>query len=166
MRCSCHVLKIITVHTTQDPPVAGKQCFEDISPSVVEVLSEAEIPGKPSEESSELLSSDDSLFSEQTDGSPNVFPDYVTLNKDSVFLYIEGNSYVSQLVNGSPEVGQELGQTCHYPCSDGSSHVKLYSGNEMVNHSYLPVVEPADGKKCKICDERGQGNLYTNLPNK
>ncbi|XP_061594977.1 thrombopoietin receptor [Cololabis saira] len=150
-----------------DPPMAGKQCFVETSSSVVEILSEAEVkgPGKVLEESSELLSSDESLSSEdRTDGSSatDIFPDYVTLNKDTVIVCLGGNSYVCELVeeDGKPPVEKELLQTCS--CS---SFINPYLGNEIVNQSYLVMAEPADRKRCEICDDRRLGNTYTNLPN-
>ncbi|KAM6922057.1 thrombopoietin receptor [Xenentodon cancila] len=149
-----------------DPPIAEKLCFEETGSSVVEILSDAEVPGlgKPLEESSELLSSDESFSSEeQTDGSfvTDVFPDYVTLNKDTVIVCLGGNSYVCELVeeNRNLQVEEELLQTC-----SSSLFIKPYLGNEIVNQSYLAMAEPADRNRCQICDS-GLGNAYTNLPN-
>ncbi|XP_072245162.1 thrombopoietin receptor [Leuresthes tenuis] len=153
-----------------DPPVTAKQTLEETSSSVVEIISEDEVPGlgEPSEESFELLSSDGSFSSgENVDGSPGteVFPDYVTLNKEIVMLCLEENSYVCELVReNDPKVGDELLQTCNCTCTDGSSCIKPCSDNDFTNHCYLLMIEPKDRHNRKIHARKVPENLYTNLP--
>lgn len=150
-----------------DPPVTAKQCSEETTSSVVEIMSKDEVSGLRGalEESTERLSPEESSPSrEQVDGSPGteIFPDYVTLNKDSVFLCPQGNSYVYEQVRekGDPVVADELLQTPHCPCTDAPVCVS----SDFLNNSYLPLAECADKFTCKVTAERGPGNLYTNFP--
>ncbi|XP_073333296.1 thrombopoietin receptor [Pagrus major] len=157
-----------------NPPLIVKQCSEETIPSLVEIMSEDEVSGlgKLSEESTQLLSPEGSfLCREQVDGSPGtaVFPDYVTLNKDSVILCPKGNKYVvehekSVYEKEAPAVKNELFQTCNSSCTDGSVCTKPGLGTDFLNHSYLPLAEPADRVHCKVIAARVPGNLYTNLP--
>ncbi|XP_029938980.1 thrombopoietin receptor [Salarias fasciatus] len=147
---------------TWDPPNTAKQCFEETTSSVVEVMSEDEVSalGKQSEESTELLSAEGSSSgTEQVDGSPGteVFPNYVTLNEDCVVLCPQGNNYVYEQFRekGEPAAGEELLQTS----SDDSS-----LGVDYLNYSYVPQAEPADRLSCKVAGQSGSGNLYTNSP--
>ncbi|XP_023141035.2 thrombopoietin receptor isoform X1 [Amphiprion ocellaris] len=145
-----------------DPPVTAKQWPEETTSSVVEIMSEDEVSGlgKPTEESRELLSP------EQVDGNPRaeVFPDYVTLNKESAILCPQRNSYIYDQVKGDPEVGDELLQTHRCSCTEGSVCVPLCSCSDFLNESYLPLAEPADTFSCKVKAVRAPGNLYTNFP--
>lgn len=144
-----------------DPPVTAKQCPEETTSSVVEILSEDEVSGleKPTQESTELLSP------EQVDGSPRAeaFPDYVTLNKESAILCPQRNSYVCDhvKVKGDLEVEDEL-LRCSY--TEGLVSVTSCSSSDLLNYSYLPLAEPADGFGCKVAAVRAPGNLYTNFP--
>uniref|UniRef100_A0A3Q0RQI9 MPL proto-oncogene, thrombopoietin receptor n=1 Tax=Amphilophus citrinellus TaxID=61819 RepID=A0A3Q0RQI9_AMPCI len=135
----------------RDPPVLAKQCSEETTTSLVEIMSEEEVSGlrKTSEEFSELLSSEGSFTSsELVDGSPvtEVFPDYVTLNKNSIFLCPQGNTYIYEQVieKGDPEIEDEYLPTCQCSCSDGSVCVSPCLCSDLLNHSYLPLAEPAD----------------------
>lgn len=145
-----------------DPPVTAKQCPEETTSSVVEIMSEDEVSelGKLTEESGELLSP------KQVDWSPraDVFPDYVTLNKESAILFPQRNSYIYDQVKGDPEVGDELLQTHRCSCTEGSVCVSPCSCSDFLNHSYLPLAEPADKFSCKVKAVRAPGNLYTNFP--
>lgn len=162
-----------SVFTQQNPPLITKQCSEETIPSLVEIMSDDEVSesGKPSEESTQLLSPEGSfLCREQVDGSPGteVFPDYVTLNKDSVVLCPKGNKYVVEYETSvcekeAPAVKNELFQTCNSSCADGSVCTKPCC-TDFLNHSYLLLAEPADGVHCKVIATRVPGNLYTNLP--
>ncbi|XP_044217617.1 thrombopoietin receptor [Thunnus albacares] len=155
-----------------DPPVTAKQCLDDTTASVVEIMYEDEVSelGKPLEESTQLLTPEGSCSSGgQLEGSigtqPEVFPDYVTLNRDSVFLSPKGNKYVCEQVGEKrdPEVSGELLQTaCH--CSDGSVCVPPCLSIDFLNHSYLPLAELANKFDCNVTATRGPGNLYTNFP--
>ncbi|XP_041863161.1 thrombopoietin receptor [Melanotaenia boesemani] len=152
-----------------DSPVTAKQCFEETTSSVVEIMAEGEVPSleKLSEESSEFLSLDGSFSSgELATGSPGteVFPDYVTLNKEIVIACLEGNSYVSELTieKRDSEVGDERLQIYNCSCTDSSSCVKPYS--DFTNHCYLLITESTERFSCKIHGVKGPGNLYTNLP--
>ncbi|KAM4738894.1 thrombopoietin receptor [Anableps anableps] len=143
-------------------PVTAKLHFEETTSSVVEIMSD-EIPGldKPSEEFSDLLSSDGSFSTdEQADGSPGseVLRDYVTLNKDLSILCPKENCYVcEQFKDGEdPEKGDELYKTCR--C------LKPCSCNNYFNHSYLPLAQSTDCLNHKINDGMGTSNPYTNLP--
>uniref|UniRef100_A0A3B4WGU6 MPL proto-oncogene, thrombopoietin receptor n=1 Tax=Seriola lalandi dorsalis TaxID=1841481 RepID=A0A3B4WGU6_SERLL len=131
-----------------DPPLTTKQCTEETTASVVEIMSEDEISGlaKPSEESTQLLSPEGSLSSgEQVDGSlgTKIFPDYVTLNKDSVILCPKGNKYMYEKVGekGVPGVGDDILLTCQCSCSEGSVCVPPCLGKDFLNHSYVPLAE-------------------------
>lgn len=157
--------------TLQDPPKIAKQCSEESTSSVVEVMSEQEIPAfeKPSEESNQLLSSERSISStQQVHGSPwtEVFPDYVSLNKDNIVICPKGNKYVYEQVGEveGPGARDELFQTCHCFCSDGSVCSNPCVCADFHNHSYLPLAELADRFECKISAARGPGNIYTNFP--
>lgn len=162
-----------SVFTQQNPPLITKQCSEETIPSLVEIMSDDEVSGsgKLSEESTQLLSPEGSfLCREQVDGSPGteVFPDYVTLNKDSVVLCTKGNKYVVEYETSvgekeAPAVKNELFQTCNSSCADGSVCTKPCC-TDFLNHSYLLLAEPADGVHCKVIATRVPGNLYTNLP--
>uniref|UniRef100_A0A3B4WD05 MPL proto-oncogene, thrombopoietin receptor n=1 Tax=Seriola lalandi dorsalis TaxID=1841481 RepID=A0A3B4WD05_SERLL len=159
------------VLTLQDPPLTTKQCTEETTASVVEIMSEDEISGlaKPSEESTQLLSPEGSLSSgEQVDGSlgTKIFPDYVTLNKDSVILCPKGNKYMYEKVGekGVPGVGDDILLTCQCSCSEGSVCVPPCLGKDFLNHSYVPLAEAAHRLEYRGTLERGPGNLYTNLP--
>ncbi|KAM7409783.1 hypothetical protein PAMA_001329 [Pampus argenteus] len=154
-----------------DPPVSVKECSDDTTASVVEVMSEDDISdlGKPLEESSQVLLAEGSCSSrEQVKGSPGTrpetFPDYVTLNRDSVILCPKGNKYVYEQVGEKrdPEVSGELLQTHH--CTDTSVYVQPCVPVDFLNHSYLPLAESADKFDCMITAARGPGNLYTNFP--
>ncbi|KAE8293928.1 Thrombopoietin receptor [Larimichthys crocea] len=152
-----------------NPPLTAKQLSEETTcSSVVEIMSEGEVSalGKASEESTELLSPERGFSGiEEADGSPgtNVFPDYVTLNKDSVILCSKGNKYVEEKV-GEKEglvVKDDLLETCHSYCTEGSVCTPACLGTDFLNHSYLPLV---DRFNCKVAVARGPGNLYTNFP--
>ncbi|KAI3368548.1 hypothetical protein L3Q82_025558 [Scortum barcoo] len=140
-------------------PMTAKQCCEETTSSVVEVMSEGEVSelGTPTEESTELLSPEKGFPRwEQADGSSGtqVFPDYVTLNKDSVILCPKGNKYV----------GNQLGEKEGQGVSDGPVYLPPCLGNDFLNHSYLSLTEPAHTLDCKATTPRGPGNLYTNFP--
>lgn len=162
-----------SVFTPQNPPLITKQCSEETIPSLVEIMSDDEVSGsgKPQEESTQLLSPEGSfLCREQADGSPGteVFPDYVTLNKDSVILCPKGNKYfveyeISMCEKEAPAVKNELLQSCNSSCADGSVCTKPCC-TDFLNHSYLLLAEPAGGVHCKVTAMRVPGNLYTNLP--
>ncbi|MEQ2182139.1 hypothetical protein GOODEAATRI_019155, partial [Goodea atripinnis] len=144
------------------PPATAKLCFEETTSSVVEIMSDNGIPGldKPSEESSDLLSSDGSSSTEeQADESAGGegLRDYVTLNKDLSILCLKENSYVyEQFKYGeAPETGNEhlIICRCVEPCSC----------NNYFNRSYLPLAMSTESLNYKICDENGASNPYTNL---
>ncbi|KAK5869596.1 hypothetical protein PBY51_024301 [Eleginops maclovinus] len=140
-----------------NPPITAKQCPEETTSSVLEIISEDEgsVLGKPSEGCTQLLSERHLCNGEQIEGT-GVFSDYVTLNKDSVILCPKGNKYVYEEVGPkeSPVVSDEL-----FP---GSLTASL--GSDFLNRSYLPLAESADTSHCKVTDARWPGNLYTNFP--
>lgn len=153
--------------TLQNPPLTAKQCSEDTTPSVVEIMSEDEVLGlmKPSEVCTHLLSSQRRCSSEHLDGSlgSEVFPDYVTLSKDSAIHCPKENTYVYEYETSTYEkevrtAKDEFFQTCLSSCIDGSVCTPLCLGNDFLNHSYVPQLN------CKVTEGRGPGNLYTNLP--
>uniref|UniRef100_UPI0037E79D50 thrombopoietin receptor isoform X2 n=1 Tax=Semicossyphus pulcher TaxID=241346 RepID=UPI0037E79D50 len=154
-----------------DPPITPKQCSEETMSSLVEIMSEYEVSGlgKPTQESTQLLSLESGLsIREQAAGrlGTEVFPDYVTLNKDSVILCQKGNKYVYEQV-GEKEgamVEDELLQTRPSSCSDDSGCGSPCLGDNFLNHSYLALAESADPFDCKVSAARGPGNIYTNLP--
>uniref|UniRef100_A0A8C2XRJ1 MPL proto-oncogene, thrombopoietin receptor n=1 Tax=Cyclopterus lumpus TaxID=8103 RepID=A0A8C2XRJ1_CYCLU len=154
-----------------NPPITAKQYSDETTSSVVEIMSEDEVSPleKASGGSSKLPSLERQFCSgEQVDGSQRteVFPDYVTLNKDSVITCPKGNKYVYEEVGEKedPEMSDELFQTCHGSCTDGFVCIPPCSGSDFLNHSYLHLAEPADGFDCKVTVTRGLGNLYTNFP--
>lgn len=134
-------------------------------PSAVEVLSEDD--EKPLEASALLLPADRSLTGrEQLDGSPgtDVFPDYVTLSRDSLFQCPKENQYVYECEAGVDGEGgrmakDEACQTCLSPRAGGSP-----GRSDFVNRSYLPLAEPADTSDSKNAAGEVPGNLYSNLP--
>ncbi|KAM9385772.1 thrombopoietin receptor [Pholidichthys leucotaenia] len=142
-----------------DPPVMTKQCSAETTSSVVEIMSKEEL-------SEEFLSSKGSFCSrEKVHGSPgsDSFPDYITLSKGNIFIYPQGNNYLYEDVTekGDNEVEDELLQTCHCSCVDGS--VCIPPCLDFVNRSYLPLIKPAERSFNKGKAERGPGNLYTNI---
>ncbi|XP_035508878.1 thrombopoietin receptor [Morone saxatilis] len=156
-----------------DPPSTAKQCFEETTSSVLEIISphddEVSGLGKPSETSTPLLSPGRSFSStEQVDGSPGTghFPDYVTLNRDSVILCPKGNMYVYEQVGEKedPPVKEELIKKCHSSCTNGSVCTPPCSGTDFLNHSYLLLAKSAEKFDCKVTAAREPGNLYTNFP--
>lgn len=170
--CSDSVLahsKFYFVLTLQDHSVVAKQCFEETTSSVVEIMSEDNVSGleKQSQESTQLLSPEGTFSStEKVDWSPvtEIFPDYVTLNKDSIIICpkVKGNKYVYEQVGEKedPVVGEALLQTCHCSCSS----VTPCLCTEYLNRSYLPLAEVAERFSCKVSAASGPGNLYANFP--
>ncbi|XP_056270623.1 thrombopoietin receptor isoform X2 [Pseudoliparis swirei] len=151
--------KVLHGFLTENPPITAKQYADETSSSVVEIMSEDE-EVSPSGGSTELPALERRFCGgEPLDGGQRteVFPDYVTLNKDSVVLCPNGNAYVYEEVGEKeePEVSDEVFQTCRGSCADGS-------GGDFLNRSYLHLAEPAD--LCKVTVARGRGNLYTNFP--
>uniref|UniRef100_A0A3Q3MCW4 MPL proto-oncogene, thrombopoietin receptor n=1 Tax=Labrus bergylta TaxID=56723 RepID=A0A3Q3MCW4_9LABR len=155
-----------------DPPMTAKHCTEETTSSLVEIMSENEVSvlEKLSEEESiQLLSTESDLSGrEQANECPGteVFPDYVTLNKDSIFLSPKGNKYVCEQV-GEKEVAavkDDFIQTCSSACSECSVSVPSCTSAKFLNYSYLPLAEPADRFESKLMAVRGPGNIYTNLP--
>ncbi|XP_054459285.1 thrombopoietin receptor isoform X2 [Anoplopoma fimbria] len=149
-----------------NPPITAKQYSDETTSSVVEIMSEDEVSrlGKPSGGSTKLLSLERQFCSgERVDGS---FPDYVTLNKDSVILCPKGNKYVYKEFGEKegPEMSDELFQTDLGSCIDGLVCISPCSGSDLLNHSYLPLAEPVERVDCMVPVARGPGNLYTNFP--
>uniref|UniRef100_A0A7N8X7C5 MPL proto-oncogene, thrombopoietin receptor n=1 Tax=Mastacembelus armatus TaxID=205130 RepID=A0A7N8X7C5_9TELE len=136
-----------------DPPLAAKQCSEETISSLVEIMSENKV--SELRESILLLSTEGSFSSRELADQTETFPDYVTLNKDSVFIYPKGNKY--------QEVKGESPQTRHCCCTDGLVCVPPCLGTDFLNHSYLPLAECADTLECQVTGVRGPGNLYTNF---
>ncbi|KAG7242323.1 hypothetical protein INR49_023999 [Caranx melampygus] len=150
-----------------EPPLTIKQCPEETTASVVEIMSEDEVSGlgKPSEESTQLISPEGSLSSgEQVE--TQVFPDYVTLSKDSVINCPEENKNMYEKVGekAAPGMGGGLPQTCQCSCTKGSVCVPPCFGKDFLNHTYVPLAEAADRFDYRVTPARGPGNLYTNLP--
>lgn len=131
-------------------------------------MSEAEVSGlgKPSYVSTHLLSPQSCCSSEISEGSPGseVFPDYVTLSKDIADIHCpKENTYVYEYNTSMGEkeglaAKDEFFQARLPSCIDGSVYTPLCSGNDFLNHSYMPQLNR------KVTEVRGQGNLYTNLP--
>lgn len=147
----------------QDPPVPAKQCCEEATPSVVEVMSKVEVstPEEPLEESSQLLTPQEgSRRGESIGGGPEtelkVFPDYVTLSRDGGSAGSKGNKYVPEQVGERRQLEDEL----HYSCTEESTCVQTCFVTDLLNQSYLPLAEDAPRGPAA----RGPGNLYTNLP--
>ncbi|XP_029355870.1 thrombopoietin receptor isoform X2 [Echeneis naucrates] len=155
-----------------DPPLTTKVCPEETTASVVEIMSEEEVSevGKSSKESSHqlLLQERTPSSGEQVDCVPetNGFPDYVTLNKDTVVLCPKGQKYMLEKVGekGVEGVGDELLQKCQCSCSDGSVCVPDCLGSTFLNHSYMSPSEATDRFDYRVTAATGAGHLYTNLP--
>ncbi|XP_061739635.1 thrombopoietin receptor isoform X1 [Nerophis ophidion] len=156
-----------------DLPVTTKQYFEEAcSSSLVEVMSQQEVSalGKSFHESTQLLSSEPEHGSgDQGDESPRtelkMFPDYVTLNRESVIMCAAGNKYVCEQfgeIRGLGMEGEFLPKTGRCFCIEDSVYVPNSLDTDLLNHSYLPLSEPAVAEK--ESDIREPGNLYTNLP--
>ncbi|XP_057698249.1 thrombopoietin receptor isoform X2 [Corythoichthys intestinalis] len=157
-----------------DPPDTAKQYCEEATSSVVEVMSQDEVSGlaKACEEFSQLLSSEQGHHTgDQQEGNPRtelkLFPDYVTLNRESVTICSTGNKYVCEQLGDKirdPGVqGEILSKTRHCFCTDDSVHIPDCFDTNLLNHSYLPLSEPVFGVHEKYTCPRGPGNLYTNL---
>ncbi|KAK2908141.1 thrombopoietin receptor isoform X2 [Channa argus] len=154
-----------------DPPLPAKHCPETMTSSVVEIMSEEEVSrlGKPFEESTQLLTPEGGFSSRvQVDESPGneAFPDYVTLNKDTVIICTKRNNYVYEQVGEKvdPVVGDGLLQKGQCSCTEGTVCVPLCLGSEFLNHSYLPIAEAAEKCNLKVTVTGRPGNLYTNFP--
>uniref|UniRef100_A0A8C7ZU08 Fibronectin type-III domain-containing protein n=1 Tax=Oryzias sinensis TaxID=183150 RepID=A0A8C7ZU08_9TELE len=152
------------------PPLTVKQCFEETTSSVVEILSESDAlqSEKLLEEPSKLLSSTESFFTErQVIGSPatEVFMDYVTLEKELPLLCLGVNFYLYDQVTekGGPDEGPKHPQRCVCFCPDGSSYVSLYAENYFLNDSYLPMADPLERSKSRMDDREFPGNIYTDV---
>lgn len=155
-----------------DPPVTAKQCLEEITSSIVEVTSKHEDSElETSEVLTELLPTPETPLpsGEQADGGltteMEIFPDYVTLNRDNEILYPKGNSYIYKQVEEkeSPEVKDEVfNMASQCSCSDESVCLEPCLCSIFLNHTYLPLT--TDHNDCKVTDSRGTGNIYTNLP--
>ncbi|XP_074524854.1 thrombopoietin receptor [Halichoeres trimaculatus] len=155
-----------------DPPITAKQSPEETTSSLVEIMSADEVSGlmKPAEESAQLLPSLDDLSSSSsrhTNDKPGgqAFPDYVTLNKDSVILRPKGKKLVLEQVGEIEKLlmETELFQTRQPPCGDSVSIPACHSAS-FLNQSYVAqtgLTEKLDGQVTAV---RGPGNLYTNLP--
>lgn len=127
-------------------------------------MSENEVLGleKPSDISTQLLSAEQSFPSrEPVDGSPEFFPDYVTLSKENTYIY---KHEMSMCKSEGPMAKDELFKTCLPTCVDGSDCSPLCFGEDFLNHSYLPLAEPMDSFTCKVNASRRPSNLYSNLP--
>ncbi|KAM9849257.1 thrombopoietin receptor [Aulostomus maculatus] len=143
-----------------DPPHTAKQWCEETTSSVVEVMSKDGVSGLgigPPEESTQLL--EEGYHSgERLEGTPGtelkIFPDYVTLNRDSIIICPKGNKYVGE--KRRVEVGGE--RQCS--CTEGSDCVPTCFGADFLNHSYLPLAESAE----KFGNKVTPGNLYSNFP--
>lgn len=154
----------------QDPPLTAKQCTEDTIPSMVEVLTDDEVLGlekPPPEATVPILSPAESCSSrEGVDGScgTEVFPNYVTLSKDFLSQFLKENTYVCEcetciLEDGGQTVKDESCQTHLSSCTDSTP-----PSSDFLNHSYLPLAEPADRFDWKNAAGKVSGNLYSNLP--
>lgn len=155
----------------QVPPVTAKQCCEETPSAVVEVMSKDEAAGfgEPSEESNHLLPPQDgSPGGGQVEGGPGtdfkVFPDYVTLNKDSVSICPKGNKYVHEQVGEKRRAGLEDGGPASCPCLSAEGYVcgPTCLGTDFLNQSYFPL--DADRLDFNVTAALESGNLYTNLP--
>lgn len=150
-----------------DAPVTGKQFFGETAASVVEVLSSNDDMGleEASEKSAGLLSSSDTSYSSmgQEDDSTEteLYPDYVALNKNTMILSTKENSYIYEdlVQNKDKQVNAKKN-------SNQSSKESLLSehglGSEFLNHSYLFLATDDLGRKER--EQRGQENIYTNMP--
>ncbi|KAM3620386.1 uncharacterized protein V6R79_022386 [Siganus canaliculatus] len=152
-----------------NPPLTVKLCPEEATSSVVVVVvaseDEASGLGKPAEGATTQLLSPESSFPsrDQVHGhpGPELFLDYVTLNKDSEALDLDGGVFVDCYEEGLV-LEEELLQTRCSSCSDGSVRSPSCSSTDFLNQSYLALAESVDG--CSVPALRGPGNLYTNLP--
>ncbi|XP_034563461.1 thrombopoietin receptor [Notolabrus celidotus] len=149
-----------------DPPVTAKQCSDEATSSLVEIMSAEEVSGleKQSKESIQLVSNLSSSKQTYEKLRRELFPDYVTLNKDSVILCPKGNKYVHEQVVKKERLvmEKELFQTCQSPCSD-SVNIPACDGTSFLNHSYLTLAEAAERLDSKVPAVRAPGNIYTNL---
>ncbi|KAM8875593.1 thrombopoietin receptor isoform 2-T2 [Spinachia spinachia] len=157
--------KVLQGFLTENPPITAKQFSDETTSSLVEIISEGEDFqfGKPSGGSTRFPPLGRQFCSEEKlAGSPRshvTFPDYVTLSKDCVILRPPGNKYVYK------EVGEkERPEMCNELFQIGSVGTPTCAGRDLLNRSYLPAAEPADGFHCKVVVARGPGNLYTNFP--
>lgn len=159
--------KIFYILTLQDPPVPAKQYFEEVTSSIVEVMSQDEVSGlgKAYQESTQCLSSEQGHHTgDQEEGNPRtelkLYPDYVTLNRESLIICSTGNKYVYEQLGEMRVPGVEgalLPNTCHRFCVSDCLETNF------LNHSYVPLSKPAVRAHDKDTGQRGPENLYTNL---
>lgn len=154
------MLSFYFVFTIQDLSAIAKMCPEETMSSVVEIMSQEDVSelAKQSLVSTQLLSPERPFSSKDTlycSSVSNIFPDYVTLNKDSTIICPKGNSYVYEELGGSQPVMRDvLLQTC-------SCTVTSCLCSEYLNYSYLPL---ADRFTRTVTAARAPGNPYANLP--
>ncbi|XP_061681342.1 thrombopoietin receptor [Syngnathoides biaculeatus] len=157
-----------------DPPVTAKPNCEESTSSLVEVMPQDEVSGlgKVCQESAQLLSSQQGHHTgDQEKGNPRrelkLFPDYVTLSRDSVINCSTGNKYVCEQfgeIRGPGVEGELLSKTCHSFCMDDSVCIPDCLGTDFLNQSYLALSEHAFRVHDKDTGQRGTRNLYTNVP--
>lgn len=157
---------------TWDPPYEVKQCFEETSASVVEIMSEKDGPEDriPPGDSSTLLSPErGSVVGEEMEQSPEmsgkVSLDYVTLKTNDVIPCLAGNDYMyeegdSESLEVVEEVlltrGQRLSLSRTSSLSSSST-----TTTDILNRSYLPSAELPN--RPDLHGARPAGNVYANL---
>ncbi|KAJ0065455.1 hypothetical protein NL108_010729, partial [Boleophthalmus pectinirostris] len=153
-----------------DAPATVKQMYAETTASVVEVLSMEYDSGleESLEKSAALLSTSDTSYSsvEPEDNSieTELYPDYVALNINSVIMCSKENSYICEdLIDNkdddlSVEMQQNSPQSSEYWLPRGDS----LGVSDFLNHSYLLLA--TDNLDCKENQQRGHGNIYTNMP--
>lgn len=151
--------------TPQNLPVTAKPCLEEIAPTFLEIMSEAEAVGSEElpERSTQLPSAEQKLPHPAPPDDPPAgeeYPGYVMLRKGTLIHCPKANMYIHNKSSGESERQTVTAQKC----TDASDCAPLRSGNEFINQSYFPQAEPAaHGFKCRIT-VRQSSNLYTNLP--
>ena len=148
----------------QDAPATAKQFYgETPTASVVEILSREEEEDdlsleEASSKSTALLSSssDTSCSSSVGREGGGLETDYVALNKNTVVVNCtKENSYVDEDLIHKTERGAK-------PKKNVEQQSGGHSGSDFSNHSYLFMSAESVDKKDR--DKRGQGNVYTNMP--
>ncbi|KAL1022809.1 hypothetical protein UPYG_G00032590 [Umbra pygmaea] len=153
---------------TWDPPLNIKQCSEEMTACLVEIISEGEAPSgaKHSREYSVLLSPERGTLHGEDRNPPQVLevnPDYVTLTTEHVLPCLQGNTYVFDGEVGweSPclDLGRQEGLQIlsQGSTSKSSSFPASSSTTDIVNQSYLLLAEQP------IERQKGLSRVYANL---
>ncbi|KAK7889899.1 hypothetical protein WMY93_025459 [Mugilogobius chulae] len=148
-----------------DAPLTAKQIYAETTDSVVEVMSKDYDSGleEPSDKSVSLLSSSETSYSsvghEDSSMETELYPDYVALSRNNIILCSKENSYIyedNKDVTAEIQLISPQSSECSLTCED------CLGVSDFLNHSYLFL--ESDTLDSKEKEQRGHGNIYTNMP--